>query len=352
MTWTNKTSQALLSLLLGFSLLWSPYAAAQPPTGYYDSAEGLTGAALRTALHNIIDNHSPLSYAALWNAFTTTDAKPGNLVWDMYSDNPGGTAAYVYTLGADQCGNYSGEGDCYNREHSFPQSWFNSGNPMRTDLFHIYPTDGWVNQKRDNHPYGRVGSADWTSSNGSKLGLSITPGYNGTVFEPIDTYKGDLARTYFYMMTRYQGEMQGWSTPMMANNDLAPWAMAQLMEWHIQDPVSTKEINRNNAVYALQNNRNPYIDRPEWVHAIWGAILGMGEVSASTFLLYSDDAGLVVEMEGQPTGTLTVRDLAGRLVTSEAVSGPSAHLSFHGPKGIYIAEFSHAQGRSVQRFAW
>ena len=88
---------------------------AQPPAGYYDSAEGRAGQPLRVALHNSIDNHTPLSSNRLWNAFESTDAKPGNKVWDMYSDIPGSTPPYVYTFGTDQCGEYNREGDCYNR---------------------------------------------------------------------------------------------------------------------------------------------------------------------------------------------------------------------------------------------
>ncbi|HRQ83590.1 MAG TPA: endonuclease [Flavobacteriales bacterium] len=325
---------------------------AQPPAGYYDSAQGLTGQPLRMALHNIIDNHDALSYNALWNAFATTDAKPGNKVWDIYSDIPNGTPPYVYTLFSDQCGSYGAEGDCYNREHSFPQSWFNSANPMRTDLFHIYPTDGWVNNKRGNLPYGEVGSADWTSQNGSKVGLSVSPGYGQTVFEPIDAYKGDLARTYFYMVTRYAGEMSGWSSPMLAGGDLSPWAAAQLVEWNGQDPVSAKETARNNAVFALQDNRNPYIDHPEWVDAIWGTPQGLSAHEAPSFMLRPDASGLLIERGEAPAGTLHVLDMEGRTVLAMALPDGTSHVPFGGTEGFYIAQITTAEGRSVQRFAW
>ena len=279
----------------GFCTLLVAPAFAQPPAGYYDNAEGLAGQALRAALHNIIDNQAALSYSGLWTAFHSTDNKPGNKVWDIYSDVPGGLPPYVYTFSTDQCGQYNMEGDCYNREHSFPQSWFNGDSPMYTDLFHIYPTDGWVNNKRGNLPYGDVGSADWTSENGSKTGLSTDPGFNGTVFEPIDAYKGDLARTYFYMMTRYYGEMSGWSSPVVAGGDLIPWTMAVMVQWNDLDPVSTKEIDRNNAVYGLQGNRNPFIDRPEWVHPIWGAILGIPEQPPMDMTIRTDASGLHID---------------------------------------------------------
>ncbi len=130
----------------------------------------------------------------------------------------------------------------------------------------VVPTDNEVNNRRSNYPYGEVGAATWTSLNGSKLGPCVYPGYTGTVFEPIDAYKGDFARAYFYMSTRYFGEDGSWpGSPMTDGSQLLPWAEALLLEWSAADPVSTKEIDRNEAVYAIQGNRNPYIDRPDFV---------------------------------------------------------------------------------------
>lgn len=254
---------------------------AQAPAGYYNTANGLTGTPLRLALHNIIDNHMVKSYDFLWTAFKTTDDKPNGKVWDMYSDKPSGTPSYEYTFTSDQCGNYSGEGDCYNREHSWPKSWFNDASPMVSDMFHLYPTDGYVNGKRSNYPFGEVGSATWTSTNGSKLGNCNYPGYSGTVFEPIDEYKGDFARTYFYMSTRYYTEDGSWGSNGMVNGaDLEPWAAKMLLEWHHNDPVSQKEVDRNNTVYGFQNNRNPFIDHPEWADYIWDPNVGVEEGAA------------------------------------------------------------------------
>jgi len=252
---------------------------AQIPDGYYDSATG-TGFTLKTQLHNIIKDHTSVSYTpGVWDAIYTTDVRPDGFVWDMYSDVPGGSAAYYYTLGSDQCGNYSGEGSCYNREHSFPKSWFNDASPMYTDLFHLYPTDGYVNGKRGNFPFGEVGTVSWESTNGSKLGACNYPGYSGTVFEPIDEYKGDFARTYFYMATRYEDIISYWETN-ESNADAVlngtsdqvyeEWYLEMIIEWHTNDPVSQKEMDRNDAVYAIQANRNPFIDHPEFVVQIWG----------------------------------------------------------------------------------
>ncbi len=247
------------------------YTSGQIPAGYYDSAAGLNGLPLKTALHNIIKNHNSVNYTDLHSFYPLTDKKSNGKVWDMYSDNPTGTPPYEYSfVSADQCGNYAQEGDCYNREHTWPKSWFNSATPMYSDLFMVYPTDGYVNGRRSSYPYGVVGTATWTSQNGSKLGNCIYPGYTLTVFEPIDAYKGDLARSYFYMSVRYFGEDAGWpGSDMVTGAEMKQWALNMMLDWHHNDPVSQKEIDRNNAVYNIQNNRNPFIDHPEWVDSVW-----------------------------------------------------------------------------------
>ena len=242
---------------------------AQIPFGYYDAAQGVQGEDLRVALSGIIDNHSSQSYTSLWTHMQNTDKKPNDKVWDMYSTRADGSSDYEYTFVSDQCGSYSGESSCYNREHSFPKSWFGNVSPMSTDLFHLYPTDGYTNGRRSNYPFGEVGAASWTSTNGSKVGTSSYPGYTGTVFEPIDEYKGDFARSYFYMLTRYRTQISGWNSAMLSGDNFSEWAREMLIEWAIADPVSQKEIDRNNAVYDIQNNRNPFIDHPEWAIAIW-----------------------------------------------------------------------------------
>ncbi|MCF7833132.1 MAG: endonuclease [Candidatus Marinimicrobia bacterium] len=250
-------------ILLLFLIISTAIAAI--PDGYYDNASGLSGTALRSALHNIVDGHTALSYTpGVWDAFLTTDLKANGKIWDIYS-------SYEYTWGTDQAGNYSAEGDVYNREHTWPQSLFNEASPMKTDLFHIYPSDGYVNGWRSNYPYGETNSPTRTSTNGSKLGSARSGlGYSGTVFEPIDEYKGDLARSYFYMATRYYNEDGNWDNWAMADGvELKQWAVEMLLEWHEMDTVSSKELNRNEAIYALQHNRNPFIDHPEYIYYIW-----------------------------------------------------------------------------------
>ncbi len=302
----------------------------QIPPGYYNSAEGLTGDELQEALHDIIDNHNDISYSALWDAFEDTDKKSNGKVWDIYSDVPGGNPPYEFTFFSDQCGNYGQEGDCYNREHSFPRSWFGGTvPPMNTDLYQVYPTDGYVNGKRENFPYGEVGNASWTSMNGSKVGGCITPGYSGTVFEPIDEYKGDLARTYFYMATRYLGEDGGWpGSPMVNGSQPEEWALNMLFEWHQQDLVSQKEIDRNNEIFDIQDNRNPFIDNPFYVDQIWFNTTLDEEIMIDGFD-FSVYPNPVVEKLIIKTSTqlsekdfeFTITDVNGRLIMAELESG-------------------------------
>ena len=267
-----------ITLLLALLAMW---ASAQGPNGsgiYYQNANGKKGSELKTALCGIIYNRTEKSYDYLWTAFRTTDKRSDGKVWDMYSNITN------YVFGDDQAGSYSKEGDCYNREHSFPKSWF-GGNvmPMYTDLHHMYPTDGYVNGRRSNHPFGETNGNTYKSSGGfSKLGACTYPGYTGTVFEPNDMYKGDFARTYFYMVTCYEEKLHDWyyasnaDAGVKATLDgnpypgLSSWQLNMLMEWAAADPVSDKEVARNKAVYKIQKNRNPFIDYPGLEQYIWG----------------------------------------------------------------------------------
>jgi endonuclease I len=219
----------------------------------------------------------------LYNIYKTSDNLPNGKVWDMYSIKADGTANYYYSHGSATCGSYKKEGDCYNREHTFCDSWLGNATPQRSDAHHLIPTDGYVNNRRSSFPHGKVKTASWTSSNGSKLGTSDpATGYSGTVFEPIDEFKGDFARMYFYVATRYESKIGGWANNGSANQILAgnsypaykSWFYTLMLAWNSLDPVSTKEINRNNIIYRFQNNRNPFIDYPELAEHIWGNKVG------------------------------------------------------------------------------
>ncbi|MFT6194523.1 MAG: endonuclease I [Cognaticolwellia sp.] len=254
------------------------------PGNYYQNISTQTGYTLKTDLHDLIKTHSAQGYGAIWTFYANhsldTYFENDGSILDIYAEKPFGSDSYSYTKVTDQCGNYSGEGGCYNREHSFPKSWFGGKiEPMNSDIHHIFATDGYVNSKRGSYPYGEVASATFTSSNNTKLGTAtIALGYSSTVFEPIDEFKGDLARAHLYMATRYENVISNWQTNSTysdaildgSNNKVfETWQLNMLLRWHANDPVSQKEIDRNEAAYSHQGNRNPFIDHPEYVDKIW-----------------------------------------------------------------------------------
>lgn len=290
-----------ITLLFVFSII---VAFAQPPAGYYNSATG-TGFTLKTQLYNIIKDHNDQGYNAIDNFFPIADIdnyyENDNTILDIYSENPNGTDPYNFFV-SDECGNYNGEGDCYNKEHVIPQSVFSSNTPMRGDAHHLLPTDGRVNGFRGSYPYGIVGSNLISQSgisnptqNGSKAGnninTGIAAGFSGIVFEPIDEFKGDIARIHFYFATRYENLVSNWSSYAMfdgsSNKVIADPFLDILYSWHVNDPVSQKEIDRNNDVFQHQGNRNPFVDNPQWVQAIWGNSLSVTQSNTQfNFIVY------------------------------------------------------------------
>lgn len=304
-----------------FFLLFAVIGFAQAPAGYYNAATG-TGYALKTQLKTIITtghidrgygSGSSTSNNGLWTAYGTTDRDFGigyendNSLVDMYSENPAGADPYTYSYNSNQCGSYSVEGDCYNREHLVPQAYFDNvaTNPMKNDPHHVIPTDGKVNGVRDNYPFGKVNTATFTSANGSKLGPNLnsgySAGYSGVVFEPIDEFKGDIARCILYFATRYEDQMDNFYTAAtVQSKDMFDGSTTRvfsatflniLLTWNAQDPVSQKEIKRNNAIYTFQGNRNPYIDNNAYVTSVWGMPLSVDTFeSLASAIVYPNPA--------------------------------------------------------------
>ena len=280
--------QFLFSILLLPAFIFS-----QAPATYYNGTSGISGYALKSKLHDIISNKTiTWHYGDLPNFYGQTDldhyydfdATNTTYLLDMYSNNPTGTTAYHYTKD-NLISSANAEGLGYNREHMMPQSSFNSNYPMYSDLFFVIPTDARINQLRSNYPYGIAGTTNyWLFTNGSKINKNGTPNsaYTGRVYEPINEFKGDIARALLYYVVRYEGKLNSFnfyngSSPA---NDTSPldgteekayedWYIAMLLQWHNNDPVSQKEIDRNNSVFSIQKNRNPFVDHPEWVNAIW-----------------------------------------------------------------------------------
>ncbi len=234
---------------------------------YYKSSIDLTlrNADLKTNLFQIIKDHTAIGYGNLYSAYLKTDLREDGTIWDMYSD-------VKYSPSENQ-GNYKKEGDMYNREHTIPQSIFNKKSPMVCDIFHVYPTDGYVNNRRSNYPHAEVSNVDFESSNHTKVGTPANSSISGKVCEPADEYKGDFARTYFYFVTCYQDKMSSFGSYASFSQNTYPslskWAISLYKKWSLEDPVSEKEINRNEAAYTVQANRNPFIDFPGIENLIW-----------------------------------------------------------------------------------
>lgn len=233
------------------------------PQGYYNSIDGLSGAELKTAVYKVIYPHTEVSYSGLPTNFQKTDLYPeSRRWWDMYSDIP----------------LYAPSFNGLNREHSFPKSWWggNTDIPAYVDLNHLYPSEKAANTAKSNYPLGTVDRSKAVKfDNGiSTVGVPVTGQGGGAtlVFEPDDEYKGDFARTYFYMATCYQ-ELT-WKYTFMTVTGTYPtlnsWSRDLLLKWSRADQVSQKEIDRNEAVYRIQNNRNPFIDFPDLAEYIWG----------------------------------------------------------------------------------
>lgn len=347
----------LLFFVFSFTLLH-----AQPKPGYYSPAEGKSQSVLKTALYTIIKNSSVLSYSELWDAFETTDKRADGKVWDMYSNSN-----FTFGVHQDRGSGGTSEGELYNREHSFPKSWFNDKSPMYSDLFHLYPTDKRANTERGNNAYGEVGSAKWTSQNGSKVGTAKSSlGYSGTVFEPIDEYKGDFARTYFYMVTCYEDKITSWSSPHLTNNKypgLNSWSITMLLKWHRQDPVSQKETDRNNAVESYQRNRNPFIDYPELAEYIWGDKTGQSwsaegsgleDNVATIFNIYIDYTHDFITVETEKsTFSYVIYNINGQILQTGNVDSNNYNNQISVSllkNGVYIIKVQSENKNAVKKF--
>ncbi len=277
---------------------------------YYIEIDGKSGKTLFDAIQavSMVGYHS-IGYDGLWEAFKETDLRANGTIWDMYSN--------CTFQPSKRCGNYSSVCDCYNREHSIPKSWYgDTKSSPGCDIFHLVPTDGKINGLRSNYPFGEVASAT-DNLHGRKLGssksitvkntivgTSVTVTTNETVFEPTDEYKGDFARAYFGTMVRWaNGEYQSFTSgngsvifssgyTSSSYFGLTKYGVALLMKWHRQDPVSQKEIDRNNGIQQTQGNRNPFIDYPCLAEYLWGN--QSGKVVSLNDLTGSFEDGFIV----------------------------------------------------------
>lgn len=330
-------------------------ACGQVPSGYYEDAEGLQGYALKTALHNIIKNFDAQSYNALRDLYASNHSKNGfkdkyyendNTILDIYSENPDGPDPYNYSAN-ESMGSGANEGDAFNREHLIPQSYFDEALPMRSDAFHVWPTDSKVNGWRGNYAFGPIQNPQ--SANNCNSGATNLPckSKNGTlkgrfvedssiiVMEPIDEFKGDVARAFFYFATCYQNRMTnfynnagGSNVKVMfdgsSNKVFSDDFLEVLAQWHVMDPVSDRERDLNDLIYYNhQGNRNPYIDNPEWVYEIWNVGMDTNDFhyqDRDDVKVYTaQNKNVVVRLENNQKSIVkvSVYDLSGKLVKTQ-----------------------------------
>jgi endonuclease I len=252
------------SVFLFVAIFIAGYAGATIPLSYYSSLKGLKKAELKTAVHSLIKKATVLNYGsgsgATWSGFYTTDRLANNSVVDRYSND----IRYFSSAGAVISG--------MNIEHSFPKSWWGGTSTQAyKDLYNLMPCESSINSSKGNYPMGVVTNAK-VDNGCTKVGT----GANGyTLWEPADKWKGDFARGYMYMATTYQDYT--WSgiqaLQILTQGDyptLQEWAYKLYIQWAKADKVDATEITRNEAVNAIQGNRNPFIDFPNLMEYIWG----------------------------------------------------------------------------------
>ena len=256
-----KDIKSIVAVL--FATIAATTASAQIPQGYYDALKGKKGAELKTAVHNIIKKAKVLNYGSgngsTWYGFYTTDNDNGYVI-DRYSNN----RVKFGSQGAVPGG--------MNIEHSFPKSWWGGSKKQAyEDLFNLMPSDSKANSSKSNYGMGIVTKASY--DNGC---IKVGDGSNGfKVWQPSREWEGDFSRGYMYMATAYQDYT--WDNNEAKNSltqgdypTLKKWAYELYIKWAKEDPVNKLEVDRNNAVYKIQGNRNPFIDFPNLMEYIWG----------------------------------------------------------------------------------
>ncbi|MDD4991387.1 MAG: endonuclease [Paludibacter sp.] len=262
-----QTKQLKSLVLLIVVLLQSTVLLAAVPSGYYYFVKNKKKAELKTALHTYCGPLKEFDYGGgpgfTWEGFFSTDRRADSTVIDMYSNTVRKQTSFNAVSGM-------------HIEHSFPKSWWGAyPNNAYKDLFHLYPADASANESKNNLPLGEVTGIPGFDNGVTKVGSNgFETAYTDKCFEPADEYKGDFARSYFYISTIYENLAPLMQSPMTYTNNTypfwKPWAIDLLLKWNKQDPVSTKELTRIEAVYALQGNRNPFIDYPDLAEYIWG----------------------------------------------------------------------------------
>ena len=290
---------------------------------------------LRKTLCTIISNgYTTIGYSSLPNSVYAASRNPSDFYNGSGSSKTMEDIYSSYPYNSSQDGSSATTcGTGWNKEHTVPQSWFGKASPMVSDAHHVFPTDIRMNSCRSNYPYGENNASKYCSSYGyGHLGTSTFSGYTGQVFDPGskedcggNCYRGDLARVYFYMATRYRTTNftngTGGTSFTYTNGvaDLTDYMKKLMLKWHREDPVSEKELIRNNAIYAHQGNRNPFVDYPCLAEYIWGDKKGEA-VSLSS--LISGYVGVGTDCcSSEPTLTVSSSSITiGPIATSSSTT--------------------------------
>ncbi len=299
-------------------ILCAVNAVADMPRDYYpDDLEGRNKGDLKTELHKLIKDHRRIEYGkyGTWVVFRESDIRDDGTVWDMYSN-------------IDRYFPASGAAKGMNIEHSVPKSWWGDDYPYTVDgsfdLHHLVPADADANSAKSNYALGEVDGTPAFNNGVSKVGKAT--GYSFNVFEPADEYKGDFARMYMYFVTCYQDySWRSLGTNMFitgAYPTLNSYSQNLLLKWHRNDPVSRKEIDRNNAVYRHQFNRNPFIDYPQMAEYIWGDSVNFafrfeGEPIVAPLLNYKTGDVIIFDSEVYNGSRTMAIQLCGENITSQ-----------------------------------
>lgn len=385
----NMNRRFFLYFLLIF--LISPLLVKAGPGNYYNIDSSKSCAAFKSILASRLALGSvSINYGDVDFYFNRTDSKPaesggGSVIVDRYSgERPNGLDSCNYRYDVDFCssgGTASSQCVCYVKEHSFPKSWF-GGNviPMYSEMHLLLPADNYTNNAKSNFPIGYVKTPSITSYNGTKIGSSddsLNYGFNATsVFEPIDQFKGDFARIYLYMVTRYESVVASWISNSTANDVMAgnsypaldPWILKLCVKWHKQDPPDLLERNRNDSVFVIQGNRNPYVDYPHWVEKVFGVdgidtscVITAVRTNSNSFTsaVFPNPANDRLQIQTVlpfPTkeASISVFDYLGRCILSHKINNGTVENNTINiaslPRGIYLLQIENDGATSMTKF--
>ena len=250
----HTTKIILIALLLGFATI-----AKAQPVGYYNGTEGKIGDELKTALNEIVSHHVDFSYGFSKYIINYSDADP---------DNPNNVILF-YLQDSRDADNYGTGGDFINREHVWAKSHgnFTDKMPMYSDTHNLRPADASVNEDRGNKDFDNI------QPNGNQNPEALYCYYTDSTWEPGPLTKGQVARILFYMATRYEGNDGEIDLSLVRHNHTYPdplhGNLNALLQWNKEYPPSDFERRRNERLYRIQQNRNPFVDHPEFADFIW-----------------------------------------------------------------------------------